>query len=153
MPNLTSLLLCARLSLTWIKVGHKHDKFGTFFYISFSTFWLTERKCAETVLIKSQSVPFWANLHQFRIPDMNHKFGHFSLKLSQIRQISMNVRFWPSVGQIGTIICNKFRTFYNILKKLVYYFDTRISPNLAQPNNNQWCLNIKCTSELILLCK
>ena len=42
------------------------------FKISFSTFWLTEPKCTETDLKKSQICPIWDNLTKFRAkPDIH----------------------------------------------------------------------------------
>ena len=44
------------------QIGTTWDKSGTFQYrISFSTFWLTEPKCTETDLKKSQICPIWGH--------------------------------------------------------------------------------------------
>ena len=46
------------------QIGPKWDKSGTYYMISFSTFWLGEPKCTETDLKKSQICPIWGQSDQ-----------------------------------------------------------------------------------------
>ena len=55
------------------QIGPKWDKFGNYFEIRFSTFWLTEPKCTESDLKNnSEFVPFGANLTHFGLKSDTH---------------------------------------------------------------------------------